>query len=102
MVEAVGDSNSAVLDALQAIDCITTQTFQFSADVAARTCELLLAVGTTLGVYPAAGVVPIAKRHGARIVIVNGEPTEMDHLADAVLRDSISDVLPALVGMSTA
>src|SRR5437762_5975273 len=35
------------------------------ADVAARTCELLLAVGTTLGVYPAAGVVPIAKRHGA-------------------------------------
>ena len=72
------------------------------ADVAARTCELLLAVGTTLGVYPAAGVVPIAKRHGARIVIVNGEPTEMDHLADAVLRGSISDVLPALVGMSTA
>ena len=44
---------------------------------------------------------PIAKRHGARIVIVNAEPTEMDDLADAVLRGPIGEVLPALVvGMS--
>ena len=71
------------------------------ADVAARTCDLLLAVGTTLGVYPVANVVPRAKRHGARIVIVNAEPTEMDDLADVVLRDSISALLPVLVGMST-
>jgi NAD-dependent deacetylase len=71
------------------------------ADWAARNCDLLLAVGSTLGVYPAAGVVPIAKREGARIVIVNGEPTEMDHLADAVLHAPIADVLPPLVGMST-
>src|SRR5207253_3386163 len=41
------------------------------ADAAARNCDLLLAVGSTLGVYPVAGVVPIAKREGARIVIVN-------------------------------
>jgi NAD-dependent deacetylase len=67
------------------------------AESAALRCDLLLAVGTTLGVYPAAGVVPIAKSAGARIVILNGEPTEMDDLADAVLRGSISEILPRLV-----
>jgi NAD-dependent deacetylase len=71
------------------------------ADVAARTCELMLAVGTTLGVYPVANVVPVAKHHGARIVIINAERTEMDDLADVVLRGSISQLLPVLVGMST-
>jgi NAD-dependent deacetylase len=71
------------------------------ADHAARSCDLLLAIGSTLGVYPAAGVVPIAKRHGARIVIINAEPTEMDDIADAVLRGPISELLPPLVGMST-
>jgi NAD-dependent deacetylase len=68
------------------------------AEQAARECELLLAVGTTLAVYPAANMVPIAKRHGARIVIVNAEPTDMDSVADAVLRGSIGELLPALVG----
>jgi len=71
------------------------------ADAAARSCDLLLAVGSTLGVYPVAGVVPIAKRHGARVVIINAEPTEMDDIADAVLRGSIAELLPPLVGMST-
>ena len=71
------------------------------ADVAARSCDLLLAIGTTLGVYPVANVVPLAKHRGSRIVIVNAERTEMDDLADVVLRGSISDLLPALVGMST-
>ncbi|MEY2452992.1 MAG: NAD-dependent deacetylase [Acidimicrobiaceae bacterium] len=67
------------------------------ADTAARECDLLLAVGSTLGVYPVAGVVPIAKRNGARIVIINAEPTEMDDIADAVLRGSISEILPLLM-----
>ena len=71
------------------------------ADWAARNCDLLLAVGSTLGVYPAAGVVPIAKREGARIIIVNAEPTEMDDIADAVLQGPIAELLPPLVGMST-
>jgi NAD-dependent deacetylase len=57
-------------------------------------------VGTTLAVYPAAGMVPIAQRRGARIVIVNAEPTDMDRLADAVLRDPIGDVLPVLTGLA--
>ena len=64
---------------------------------AAADCDLMLAVGSTLSVYPVAGVVPIAKRAGARIVIVNAEPTEMDDVADAVLRGSISEILPRLV-----
>jgi len=67
------------------------------AEIAARECDLMLAVGTTLSVYPIAGVVPVAKRAGARVVIVNAEPTEMDELADAVLRGSISEILPRLV-----
>ena len=67
------------------------------ADQAADRCDLMLAVGTTLGVYPAADLVPIARTAGARVVIVNGERTEMDHLADAVLRGPIGDLLPALV-----
>ena len=67
------------------------------AESAAESCDLLLAIGSTLSVFPIAGVVPIAKRAGARIVIVNAEPTEMDGLADAVLRGSISEILPRLV-----
>ncbi|HEY2995083.1 MAG TPA: Sir2 family NAD-dependent protein deacetylase [Methylomirabilota bacterium] len=68
------------------------------ADRAARTCDLMLAVGTKLSVWPVAGVVPAAKESGARVVILNAEPTEMDALADAVLRGSISEILPRLVG----
>ena len=54
-------------------------------------------MGRTLGVYPAAGAVPIAQQAGARIVILNAEPTELDHLADVLLRGSISQILPQLV-----
>ncbi len=68
------------------------------AEEAASRCDLLLAVGSTLGVYPAAGLVPVAGRAGARIVIVNGEPTPFDHEADVVVRGRIGDVLPAIVG----
>jgi len=70
------------------------------AEQAAAACELLLAVGSTLVVYPAAGMVPIAKRSGARIVIVNAEPTEMDRLADGVLRGATGEVLPAICGVA--
>jgi len=69
----------------------------FRAQAAAQRCDLMLAVGTTLAVFPVAGVVPVAKRAGARVIIVNAEPTAMDDLADAVLRASISEVLPKLV-----
>jgi NAD-dependent deacetylase len=64
---------------------------------AARRADLLLAVGSTLAVYPVADVVPVARMSGARIVILNGSETAMDHLADVVLRGSISELLPRLV-----
>lgn len=67
-------------------------------DEAARRADVLLAVGSTLGVYPIANVVPIAKAHGATVIIVNGGPTEMDDLADIRLEGPISDLLPAIVG----
>jgi NAD-dependent deacetylase len=67
------------------------------AEEAASRCDLLLAVGSTLAVFPAAGLVPVAVRHGAVAIIVNGGPTEMDSLADAVVQGSISECLPALV-----
>ena len=63
---------------------------------AAGEADMLLAVGTTLQVYPVAGVVPLAKGAGARVVILNDQPTPMDDLADTVLRGAIGEVLPAL------
>ncbi|MGB5758126.1 MAG: Sir2 family NAD-dependent protein deacetylase [Acidimicrobiales bacterium] len=68
------------------------------ANQAAATCDLLLAVGSTLSVFPIARAVPIAKTSGADVVIVNGSPTEMDDLADVVVQGSISQVLPRIVG----
>jgi NAD-dependent deacetylase len=61
-------------------------------------CDVLLAVGSTLAVYPAAGLVPIAHRSGSKVIIVNGGPTEYDAIADVVVRGSISEVLPQMVG----
>jgi NAD-dependent deacetylase len=66
------------------------------AERAATECDLLLAIGSSLQVYPIAAVVPLAVQSGAALVIVNGEPTPFDELADVVLNDGISDVLPAL------
>ena len=71
-----------------------------AAQRAALRSDLLLAIGSTLGVYPAAGLVPLAAQAGARIVIINDAPTEFDGLADAVLRTKISDVLPNLTALS--
>jgi NAD-dependent deacetylase len=71
------------------------------AEAAAQQCDLLLAVGSTLGVYPVAAIVPVAKRHGAKIVIVNGAPTEMDDIADAVLQGPIGELLPAITSAAT-
>jgi NAD-dependent deacetylase len=63
---------------------------------AAQRADLLLAVGTSLKVYPIAGAVPLAKAAGARVVILNAEPTPFDEIADAILREAIGEVLPAL------
>lgn len=67
------------------------------AEQAAQRADLLLALGSTLGVYPAAGLVPTALRGGAALVIVNADPTPYDDHADVVLHASISEVLPEIV-----
>jgi NAD-dependent deacetylase len=66
---------------------------------AAESADLLLAVGSSLQVYPVAGAVPAAHDSGARIVIVNAEPTPFDDIADAVLRGKIGEVLPVVCGV---
>ena len=67
------------------------------AQQAADECDLVLAVGSTLGVWPAAGVVPAALHHGASLIVINNEETAYDDYADVLLRTSISEVLPAIV-----
>src|SRR5215470_15725351 len=67
---------------------------------AAAEADLLLAIGTSLAVYPVANAVPLAKSAGAKVIIVNAGPTAMDDVADAVLRGQIGETLPLLVSES--
>lgn len=59
-------------------------------------CDLFVVLGSSLVVYPAAGFPLLAKRNGARLAIVNREPTEQDQFADLVLRDAIGAVMTAV------
>jgi NAD-dependent deacetylase len=63
-----------------------------------KSCNLFLAVGSSLVVWPAAGFPLMAKRNGAALVIINREPTEFDELADLVVRNDIGDVLAPFIG----
>jgi NAD-dependent deacetylase len=58
--------------------------------------DCLVAVGTTLQVYPVAAAAPAAKQAGATLIIVNGQPTAFDGIADVTIAESISDVLPKI------
>jgi NAD-dependent deacetylase len=60
-------------------------------------CDLFIVLGSSLVVFPAAGFPVLAKRNGARLVIVNRERTEMDEIADLVIHDSIGAVLADVV-----
>jgi NAD-dependent deacetylase len=64
---------------------------------AAADCDVLLAVGTSLQVWPAAGLAEVAVASGARLVVVNAEPTPFDDLADLVVRERVGTALPKLV-----
>jgi NAD-dependent deacetylase len=88
-----GVLKSATISFGQNLDPITIR----RAELAAGRCQVLLAVGSSLGVYPAAGLVPMAYQNGAQVVIVNAQATPFDSIASAVVRGSISEVLPALV-----
>jgi NAD-dependent deacetylase len=60
-------------------------------------CDLFLVLGSSLVVYPAAGFPILAKRNGAKLAIINREPTEHDAFADVVIHDGIGPVMSALV-----
>jgi NAD-dependent deacetylase len=64
----------------------------------AQRCDLFLAIGSSLVVWPAAGMPLLAKNCGAKLVIINREPTEQDDLADLVLRFDIGETLGPFVG----
>ena len=67
------------------------------AEALTRSCDLFLAIGSSLVVWPAAGMPLLAKRLGARLAIINREPTEFDAIADLVIRDDIGDVLELFI-----
>jgi NAD-dependent protein deacetylase/lipoamidase len=62
-----------------------------------RNCDLFLAIGSSLVVWPAAGFPVMAKRNGASLVIINREPTEFDELADLVVHHDIGEVLAPFI-----
>lgn len=62
-----------------------------------RSCDLFLAIGSSLVVWPAAGFPLMAKRNGAALVIINREPTEFDDLADLVVRQDIGAALAPFI-----
>src|ERR1700678_3944989 len=64
----------------------------------AQQCDLFLAIGSSLVVWPAAGFPLMAKNCGARLVIINNEPTEQDDIADLVIRHDIGETLGPFVG----
>lgn len=67
------------------------------AEALARDCDLFLSIGSSLVVWPAAGLPRLAKQHGARLAILNREPTEFDQIADLVIRDDIGCVLEPFI-----
>jgi NAD-dependent deacetylase len=69
------------------------------AERATRACDLFVVLGSSLVVYPAAGFPLLAKRGGARLVIINREPTDQDYFADLVLHTEIGPTLQAAMNL---
>jgi NAD-dependent deacetylase len=88
-----GILKSATISFGQALDAAVIE----AAAEAAADCDVFLAVGTSLTVHPAAGLTDLAAAHGARVVVVNAEPTPYDGLADLVVREPIGTALPRLL-----
>jgi NAD-dependent deacetylase len=69
------------------------------AQAEAKSCDLFIAIGSSLVVYPAASFPAVAKQNGSRVVILNREPTDLDYLADLVLNLEIGPTLVAVTGV---
>ena len=67
--------------------------------MARREADVMLVVGSSLVVYPAAEVPLVAVRAGAKMIVVNAEPTPFDDIADVVVRGKSGEVLPEIVGL---
>ena len=67
---------------------------------ASQACDLFIVIGSSLQVYPAAGLPELAKRGGAELVILNREPTPLDALANLVINDEIGPTLGEVVGVN--
>lgn len=71
------------------------------AEAASLSCDLFLAIGSSLQVYPAAGFPVLARHNGARLVILNREPTDLDSSASLVLNEEITPTLHNLVSLDS-
>jgi NAD-dependent protein deacetylase/lipoamidase len=100
------EATGAAPDCLKCGGIVKTATISFGqampeeemlrAEAATLDCDLFLAIGSSLVVYPAAGFPLMAKRNGARLVIINRERTELDRYADLVVNEDIGTVLAPL------
>jgi NAD-dependent deacetylase len=70
------------------------------AEIATNNCDLMIAIGSSLQVYPAAGFPILAKKVGAKMAILNREATDLDTYADLVVNDEIGPTLGAAVGLN--
>ena len=70
------------------------------AQAATMAADLCIVLGSSLVVYPAAGFPEMAKRNGAKLVIVNNEQTGLDQMADLVIHRGIGDILGSAVGVN--
>ncbi|UZF94001.1 SIR2 family NAD-dependent protein deacylase [Bosea sp. NBC_00550] len=102
--EATGDPPSCIMCAAPVKSATISfgqampQEAMMRAQALALECDLFLVVGSSLVVYPAATLPVIARRQGAKLVILNREPTELDEIADLVVRAEIGAVLGRLAG----
>ena len=67
------------------------------AEEASINCDLFIAIGSSLKVYPAAGLLILAKNNGAKLVILNREPTDLDSIAHEVINKEIGETLAHLI-----
>jgi len=111
-LEAIGahfEKHDAAPDCAECGGLLKTATISFGqpmpeeamerAERAARACDLFLVLGSSLVVYPAAGFPLLAKRSGAKLAIVNREPTDQDAMADLVLHADIGPTLEAAMAV---